>query len=87
MEQLLAKHPDLKDIITKNNSKTYKVLAENGKLIEQWEKNEQGHWIDVTEREKLKEQIAAEQEELERLARAEARAKAKAKAKEEQEDE
>lgn len=68
MEQLLLKHPDLEDIIKRiPHLKTYKIITEQGKVVEQWEKNKRGEWVDVTEREKLKEQIAAEQEELERL--------------------
>lgn len=68
MEQLLLKHPDLEDIIKRTpHLKTYKIITEKGKLVEQWEKNKKGEWVDVTEREKLKEQIAAEQEEIERL--------------------
>ena len=68
MEQLLERHKNLKDIILKNPElKTYKVLNENGRIAECWEKNEDGHWIDVTAREKLKEKIAIEQEEVEKL--------------------
>ena len=68
MEQILNKHPDLKDVLTRlPQLRTYKLTTENNKLIEQWEKNEEGRWIDVTEREKLKERIAAEQQEIERL--------------------
>ena len=70
MEQLLAKHPDLKEILINNPAmKSYKVLSTNNKVLEYWEKDKDGHWIDVTEREKLKERIAAEQEEIEKLRR------------------
>lgn len=66
MENLLLKHPDLNDFdIT--DKKVYKVLDVDGNLVEYWEKNDNGNWIDMTEREKLKEQIAREQQELERL--------------------
>lgn len=68
MEQILAKHPDLRETLTRSPQlKQYRILSEKDVLLEQWEKNNKGHWIDVTEREKLKERIAAEQEELERL--------------------
>jgi hypothetical protein len=67
MKDILEKHPDLKDILNKGTLNTYRVLSECGTLLEQWERNKNGHWVDVTEREKLKEKIAAEQEELERL--------------------
>lgn len=80
MTDLLQKHPDLKDILRSNpNTKVYKVLTESGKIKEYWEKDENGHWTDQTAREKLREQIEAEKEELERLKRAEARKIAKQK--------
>lgn len=80
MTELLQKHPDLKDILLSNpKTKVYKVLTESGKIKEHWEKDKNGHWIDQTGREKLREQIEAEKEELERLKRAEARKIAKQK--------
>lgn len=80
MTDLLQKHPDLKDVLFYNpNTKVYKVLTDSGKIKEYWEKDKNGHWTDQTEREKLREQIEAEKEELERLKRAEARKIAKQK--------
>lgn len=80
MTDLLQKHPDLKDILSSNpNTKVYKVLTESGKIKEYWEKDKNGHWTDQTAREKLREQIEAEKEELERLKLAEARKIAKQK--------
>lgn len=68
--KLLAKHPDLQDILRANpNVHTYKILKESGKIQEYWERDNDGNWTDQTEREKLREQIEAEQEELERLKR------------------
>ena len=66
MKQLLEKHPDLEPYLH-SGSKTYKILAEDGSLLEQWEKNDAGHWIDVIQRELLKKQIADAQAELEKL--------------------
>jgi hypothetical protein len=66
MNQLLAKHPELESV-DMTGIKTYKILKESGSLQEQWEKNGDGHWIDVTERELLKARIAKEKEELEKL--------------------
>lgn len=85
--KLLAKHPDLEDMLRANPScKTYKVLSESGKIKEFWERDNNGNWNDQTEQEKLREQIEAEQEELERLRRAEARKLAKAKKEQEEQD-
>ena len=80
MTKLLQKHPDLKDILYFNPCiKAYKVLTESGKIKEYWEKDKEGHWIDQTAREKLREQIEVEKEELELLKQAEARKIAKQK--------
>ena len=68
MEQLIAKHPDMKNFLRDNPSmQTYKILRENDSIIEAWEKDENGHWVDVTEREKLKERISREKDEIETL--------------------
>lgn len=74
MEQLLQRHPDLRliDKSTLDQLTTYRSLNRAGKVIEYWEKKD-GQWIDVTEREQLKEEIAAAQEEIERLALLEAK--------------
>lgn len=74
MTDLLQKHPSLKNILRSNpDTKVYKVLTESGKIEEYWEKDKNGHWTDQTAREKLREQIETEKEELERLKREEAR--------------
>lgn len=69
MEQLLARHPDLQDIITTQKIKRYKILNENNDIVEQWEKRPTNHWQDVTAREKAKAEIARLQEELEILSK------------------
>lgn len=67
MEQLLAKHPDLKDY-TMANTQSYKVLDMAGNLIEAWQKDENGHWVDITEQEqekiRLEREIKALQQDL-----------------------
>lgn len=67
MEQFFDKHPELKELIINNESKRYTQLDAEGNLIEQWELNESGEWIDVTERELLKIEIAKATEELEKF--------------------
>lgn len=67
MNDLLKKHPELKDTLAFNNAKTYKILSSEDELIEQWEKDVKGHWVDVTGRELLKIEIAKAQEALEDL--------------------
>lgn len=70
MKELLQKHPDLEELITTYPSlKVYKITDHDDKIVEYWEKNEDGHWVDQTQREKLREQIEAEKEELEKLRR------------------
>ena len=70
MKELLQKHPDLEELITTYPSlKVYKITDHDDKIIEYWEKNEDGHWVDQTQREKLREQIEAYKEELEQLRR------------------
>ena len=66
MKELLQKHPDLEELITTYPSlKVYKITDHDDKIVEYWEKNEDGHWVDQTQREKLREQIEAYEEELE----------------------
>lgn len=68
MKELLQKHPDLEELITTYPSlKIYKITDHDDKIVEYWEKNEDGHWVDQTQREKLREQIEAYKEELEQL--------------------
>lgn len=50
--------------------KTYSDYNE-GKLVEKWERNKDGHLVDVTGREMAREEIARIQEELEELRRKE----------------
>lgn len=67
MKELLQKHPDLEELITTYPIlKVYKI-TDNDKIVEYWEKNKDGHWVDQTQREKLREQIEADKEELEQL--------------------
>ena len=71
MADLLQKQPDLEETLHLNPEiKVYKVLTDYGKIKEYWEKDKNGHWTDQTKREKLREQIEAEKEELEKLKRA-----------------
>ena len=80
MIELLLKHPGLKEVLHLNSdTKVYKVLTESGKIEKYWEKDKNGHWTDQTAREKLRERIEAEKEELERLKRAEAKKHTKQK--------
>ena len=65
MDKILQKHPDLQGFLT-SDMKRYRVI-DGDKLIEMWEKDENGHWIDVTERELAKQELAAAVEELEKL--------------------
>lgn len=68
MKELLQKHPDLEELITTYPSlKVYKITDRDDKIVEYWEKNKDGHWVDQTQREKLREQIEAYKEELEQL--------------------
>ena len=65
METILNKHPDLESTLRgDSNLKRYTLLTQSGTLKEMWEKNEQGYWVDVTAREKLKIAISQAQEEL-----------------------
>lgn len=67
MKELLQKHPDLEELITTYPIlKVYKI-TDNDKIVEYWEKNKDGHWVDQTQREKLREEIEADKEELEQL--------------------
>ena len=71
MTDLLQKHPDLKETLHLNPEiKVFKIFTDYGKIAEYWEKDKNGHWTDQTKREKLREQIEAEKEELEKLKRA-----------------
>lgn len=65
---LLQKHPELKTFVENYEVKEYQILTESGSIVEFWKK-EDGMWHDYTEREKLREKIEREKEELERLKR------------------
>lgn len=69
MQQLLEKHPDLKYLLNRSDLKhikRYTITDNDGEIVECWERKN-NYWIDVTEREKLKAEIAKQQEELEKL--------------------
>ena len=67
-EKLYEVHPDLKyysDDIAQKVVHTYRRYNDDGSIAEQWECiNDE--WIDVTEREKAKEELAKAEEALER---------------------
>ena len=70
MTELLQKHPDLKETLHLNpETRVFKIFTDSNKIKEYWEKDKNGHWTDQTKREKLREQIEAEKEELEKLKR------------------
>lgn len=63
MEKILTKHPDLKELLPTCNA--YKHLNAVGDILEYWEKDDNGHWIDVTEREITKQELERELKQLE----------------------
>lgn len=69
MEQLLKKHPceNLSELIGVNNINTIKYLNNNNEIDEMWEVDDKGHWRDVTQREKLKQELIKAQQELLKL--------------------
>lgn len=67
MEQLLQRHPSLAKTLYKHPSiKRYTIYDEKANLIECWDKIDD-HWYDTTEVEQAKRQVAALQEELDKL--------------------
>lgn len=82
MNNFLERHPDLNllDKSTLEQMQVYRSYNRAHKIIECWEK-QNGEWVDVTEREKLKEAIAEEQEAIEHFAKLEAKRKEKEHAK------
>lgn len=59
-----------KDIATEarySNVRAYSSYSESGKLVEAFEKNENGEWIDVTEREQARIRLEEAQEQLNKL--------------------
>lgn len=68
MEQLIKKHPEIARVLKAHpDAKSYKYYDENNNLVEEWEHRSDGHWYDVTERERLKREIADAAEELAKL--------------------
>ena len=67
MTDILTKHPSLRDIINNPVINTYTCTDEHNSLVEQWERDENGNWNDVTVRELARQELAAAQEELEKL--------------------
>ena len=68
MEQLIKKHPEITSVLKAHQDATsYKYYDDNDNLVEEWERRPDGHWYDVTERERLKRQIADAAEELAKL--------------------
>lgn len=63
MEKILAKHPDLREFLP--TSTVYKSLNATGDILEYWEKDDDGHWVDVTEREIAKQELERELKQLE----------------------
>lgn len=67
MEQLLQQHPSLADTLHKHpDTKRYTRYDDKGNLLECWDKID-GNWYDTTELEQAKRQVAALQEELDRM--------------------
>ena len=79
-------HPDLaNDFATNSKLKAYKLLDNNGKIIEKWVRDEQtGEMVDITERVLLEQYIEDQKRELEKIKRREAYLKGRKK---EQQDE
>ena len=68
MEQLIKKHPEMTPVLKAHpDAASYKYYDDNDNLVEEWERRPDGHWYDVTERERLKRQIADAAEELAKL--------------------
>lgn len=63
MEKILAKHPDLREFLP--TSTVYKSFTATGDILEYWEKDDDGHWVDVTEREVAKQKLERELKQLE----------------------
>lgn len=74
-------HPDIApDFETNEGLKSYKLLDDNGKVVEKWVRDEDtGEMVDITERVLLEQYIADQKEELERLKRREAYLKGRMK--------
>lgn len=70
MKELLAKHPYLPNYCNLAEMRAYKTLDEDGNILEYWE-NKDGHWVDCTARKQAEQEVAAAQEQVERLRKAE----------------
>lgn len=68
-------HPDVAKRYGINNLKTYRSLTEGGRILEAWDKDDEGVWRDVTLREQEKQkaewELAKAARELARLQRQE----------------
>lgn len=71
---LLIKHPELRDLVHEPGMRCFKVLDDRNLVTEQWERDEDGNWVDVTERELARQELQAAQDELARIALAERKA-------------
>lgn len=67
MTDILTKHPSLRDIINNPAINTYICTDEHNNFVEQWERDADGNWNDVTARELARQELTAAQEELEKL--------------------
>lgn len=60
-------HPEIIKDVAYKQSKFYRRYDENGTLVEAFDKNEEGQWVDVLERELLRLAIAETQKELDKM--------------------
>ena len=56
------KHPDVYKDVTR-----YERTDEKGRIIESWERADDGHMVETTKRDKLREEIIAAEEQLAKL--------------------
>lgn len=65
MKDILAKHPDLKLLLTfRKEINTYKITTEDGDIIEQWTRDDNGHWRDTTAIAQAQQELIRAQQEL-----------------------
>ena len=67
----IAAHPDLAEAVSRKHGgldwiKKY-THEKGGKVVEQWERNKDGVLVNVTERERLRNELARIRDEIERL--------------------
>ena len=67
MRDFTELHKDIATEAKYSVVKSYRSYSESGRLVEAFEKNEKGEWIDVTEREQAKIRIEEAQEQLNKL--------------------